>query len=321
MANTLYDVLEVTPHAQLAVIKASYRALAQKYHPDKNSGDKSSEERFKEIQYAYEVLSDPDRRKEYDATLATKDHAQPEAEARTRKAAEEQTRKNPKAPINSTPGVERQSSPLLWVMAILVFLITLSLYFSGQKESGHKETDPGISLINEGWRYFIGSTGVVNEKKAFDITLSGVNSLSPEAHKNIIGVGLNNLSVFYFCAQDPRIRDYQRGILLDESRDITSDQYSPDNFVWAVFVQMQKVNDPVAFFRTLKEKWPTHPVNKYVDSLGGKPPISADQAYLVLKDFAEKGDPHAAMRVGYRYECYDRSPDINQAIYWYRRAR
>src|SRR6476620_1428819 len=47
-------------------IKAAYRKLARKHHPDVNQGDKSSEGRFKEINEAYEVLGDPDKRKKYD---------------------------------------------------------------------------------------------------------------------------------------------------------------------------------------------------------------------------------------------------------------
>ena len=44
-------------------IKSAYRKLARKYHPDVNPGDKSAEEKFKEFNEAYEVLSDPDKRK------------------------------------------------------------------------------------------------------------------------------------------------------------------------------------------------------------------------------------------------------------------
>ena len=61
-----YKVLGVTKGAQPDEIKKSYRKLARKYHPDANKGDSASEERFKEISEAYNVLSDEKRRKEYD---------------------------------------------------------------------------------------------------------------------------------------------------------------------------------------------------------------------------------------------------------------
>jgi len=62
----LYKVLEVSKEASQDEIRRSYRRLARKYHPDANPGDKQAEERFKEIQHAYEVLSEPEKRREYD---------------------------------------------------------------------------------------------------------------------------------------------------------------------------------------------------------------------------------------------------------------
>lgn len=61
-----YEVLGVEKQAGEEEIKKAYRKLAVKYHPDKNSGDKTAEERFKELGEAYEVLSDPQRRAAYD---------------------------------------------------------------------------------------------------------------------------------------------------------------------------------------------------------------------------------------------------------------
>lgn len=61
-----YKVLGVDRGASSDAIKAAFRKLARKYHPDMNPGDKKAEERFKEINEANEVLGDPDKRKKYD---------------------------------------------------------------------------------------------------------------------------------------------------------------------------------------------------------------------------------------------------------------
>ncbi|HEY7864344.1 MAG TPA: DnaJ C-terminal domain-containing protein [Thermoanaerobaculia bacterium] len=61
-----YEVLGVPRTAPEDEIKKAYRMLARKYHPDVNPGDKSAEEKFKEISEAYAVLSDPEKRKRYD---------------------------------------------------------------------------------------------------------------------------------------------------------------------------------------------------------------------------------------------------------------
>lgn len=72
-----YKSLGVDKHAEPDAIKKAYRKLASKYHPDKNPGNKAAEDRFKQINEANEVLSDPGKRKRYDELGANWD--QPDA--------------------------------------------------------------------------------------------------------------------------------------------------------------------------------------------------------------------------------------------------
>ena len=62
----LYKILGVDKKASQDDIKKAYRKLARQYHPDRNPGDASAEERFKEVQAAYDVLGDAEKRKQYD---------------------------------------------------------------------------------------------------------------------------------------------------------------------------------------------------------------------------------------------------------------
>lgn len=66
MAKDLYEILGIARGASEDEIKRAYRKLAQKHHPDRNKGDKTSESKFKEINAAYEVLSDKKKRAQYD---------------------------------------------------------------------------------------------------------------------------------------------------------------------------------------------------------------------------------------------------------------
>ncbi len=66
MAKDYYSILGLDKSATAEQIKKAYRKLALKYHPDKNPGNKQAEERFKEITEAYAVLSDPEKKQQYD---------------------------------------------------------------------------------------------------------------------------------------------------------------------------------------------------------------------------------------------------------------
>src|ERR1700682_1266413 len=64
--NDYYETLKVDRKASQDDIRKAYRRLARKYHPDLNPGDKGAEDRFKKLQEAYDVLSEPKKRQMYD---------------------------------------------------------------------------------------------------------------------------------------------------------------------------------------------------------------------------------------------------------------
>lgn len=74
--KTFYDVLQVSRSADPEIIKAAYKSLVQRYHPDKNPDNPDAEKNLKIINRAYEVLSDPVKRAGYDAALAEDDEDQ-----------------------------------------------------------------------------------------------------------------------------------------------------------------------------------------------------------------------------------------------------
>ena len=66
MKKSVYDILGVSEKATDEDIKKAYRKLAMKYHPDRNPGDSTCEEKFKDVKEAYETIDTPDKRNTYD---------------------------------------------------------------------------------------------------------------------------------------------------------------------------------------------------------------------------------------------------------------
>ncbi len=66
MNKNYYDILGVPKSASAAEIKKAYKKMAMQYHPDRNTGDKKAETRFKEVSEAYQTLSDTTKKQNYD---------------------------------------------------------------------------------------------------------------------------------------------------------------------------------------------------------------------------------------------------------------
>src|ERR1700739_5084820 len=66
MKRDYYEILGISKSASQDEIKKAYRKVAMQYHPDRNPGDKAAEEKFKEAAEAYEILSDTEKRAQYD---------------------------------------------------------------------------------------------------------------------------------------------------------------------------------------------------------------------------------------------------------------
>jgi len=76
--HTHYDNLKVARNAPPEVIRAAYKTLSQRYHPDRHPGDAAATRTFQIIHAAYEVLSDPVRRKEHDEWIERTEHSTPD---------------------------------------------------------------------------------------------------------------------------------------------------------------------------------------------------------------------------------------------------
>lgn len=174
-------------------------------------------------------------------------------------------------------------------------------------------------LINRGWGEFVGRSGIVNESKALELTIDGFNGLKQSQNDQARSVGLNNISVFHSCSFNKKIRNCQRALDMRVNGEY-KDAFSVDNMIWHIFLNRFPSITSSNFVDNLKVHYPTHPVNRYVDRLGGRLPNSQKEAYAILEGAADEADPDAARWLAFRYECGEEAPQIHMSIEWYRKA-
>jgi len=170
--KTLYDILEISPAASEEVIKAAYRVLCSRYHPDKNIGAASATRAMTAINRAYAILSDPIRRKAYDAWLAT-GSATVRRARRAARTAEAPVRAI-KPALNKTRAAvaERAHLTLASSLSVLVAILVMIAMIYELSPSGpaaetslniFKESpDPGLQRLNKAEALLTGNGGPKN---------------------------------------------------------------------------------------------------------------------------------------------------------------
>lgn len=121
-----YAVLEVPRNATLEVIKAAYRRLCKLFHPDKNPGSAAAEARMKDINGAWEVLRDDDKRKSYDAAWIRRTE-----EEAARQRAQAQQRQSGPAASSGASHAEWWKKNWGWALAALAFVVFVIWALSG----------------------------------------------------------------------------------------------------------------------------------------------------------------------------------------------
>ncbi len=159
-----YIILEVKSTATFDEIKSAYRVLAKKYHPDKNIGNKAAEEYFKEIQQAYGILSNPEKRKKYDLkqSFGSRPHSQkanasgPQYSGNAYQFAQQQAAYKQKAHTQSQKKQsEKTEAKDTWQILVSVGIALVLLYFiisySTEKTTtvSNLKTAPAIEKIEE----------------------------------------------------------------------------------------------------------------------------------------------------------------------------
>jgi curved DNA-binding protein CbpA len=133
-----YKVLGVQPNSTEQEIKDAYRKLSKKFHPDLNDGDNFFAERFKEIQTAYEILSDSSKRQEYNRQFETQSGKSESTDKKTNDNSKTQYNQNQSSNSDSTSSTPTQKSKkrnYSWLYITLPVMIVIGLIRGAVKKS------------------------------------------------------------------------------------------------------------------------------------------------------------------------------------------
>lgn len=133
-----YLVLGISATATLDDIKRAHRILSKKYHPDLNQGSQPAEEKFKEIQHAYEVLSDSERRQQYDLQNASNNHET---------AFEYNTRYTYATRAEPAPTTTQKTYPI--ILNVFVFAFTFIIFLSNKCNQTPGYVEPRVLTAAE----------------------------------------------------------------------------------------------------------------------------------------------------------------------------
>lgn len=148
MTTTLYENLEVSPNASPETIRAAYRSLSQRYHPDKNPGDSNAARRMQEINLAFQILSSPETRAAYDAGLSQRQGAdRPESVASTSNGTQSayddvHHRKSERGVRNTSPGMLASSEFVSTRFLPALFALFVGVAASGATLSYYRGISP-----------------------------------------------------------------------------------------------------------------------------------------------------------------------------------
>jgi hypothetical protein len=145
-----YEVLGVNPEAPEEVVRAAYRALAAKYHPDRNPGDVDAELKLKRLNAAYRVLGDPAKRKQYDEMTHSPEAdvgAESTPEAPKKEPAPETSRAEPSKPTQPQGNVVAPGGRAL--LAVLTAGMSLYVNLAYPSTSPYARANPTASIVGQ----------------------------------------------------------------------------------------------------------------------------------------------------------------------------